>query len=184
MKKYIKKNTLATLTLCFISMKLLGQLEVKIQPLIFLPPIKSLNIALEYGIKPRLGLEIEYQRIEGKNLLNPQFGLQAQAFYVSVKRYMQPNSTLSKFYIGGYSHYIETVASTSINSTAFAFGIPSGYKALLLKNHFILETCLNMGKRFSYKNGKPVTDKDFSSGELKFFYYWDISLRILVGYRF
>jgi hypothetical protein len=62
-----------------------------------------------------------------------------------------------------------------------AFGGTGGLKSVFLNNHFVFDAGLNLGKRFTYENGELIKG---TTPINKFFYVWDISLRLLVGYRF
>jgi hypothetical protein len=69
----MKKNLLWAMLLCLNSIDLMAQLEIKTQPLITFLPFKSPNITLEYGFKPRLGVEISYQYVGGRSVFNKNF---------------------------------------------------------------------------------------------------------------
>ena len=180
----MKKNILWAIFLCLNTVNLMAQLELKTQPLITFLPFKSPNVTLEYGFKPRLGVEIGYQYAGGRSVFNKNSESRAKAFNISVKRYIKEDAILSNIYLGGYFGFFKGNIGQLNDITMYAIGLTSGYKKLFFNNHFVVEPSLNLGKRFSYKNGQPLTGKDFDSNQIKFFYYWDINLRILVGYRF
>ena len=180
----MKKNILWAIFLCLNTVNLMAQLEIKTQPLITFLPLKSPNIALEYGIKPYLGIEIGYRYVGGRSVFNKNSESRANTFNISIKRYVKDDVVLSNMYLGGYSSFFKGNIAQLNNMTMYAVGLTGGYKKLFFNNHFVLEPSLNLGKRFSYKNGQPLRDKDFDSNQIKFFYYWDINLRILIGYRF
>jgi hypothetical protein len=97
---------------------------------------------------------------------------------------LKEDVVLSNIYLGGYSSFFKGNIAQSNDITMYAIGLTSGYKKLFFNNHLILEPSLNLGKRFSYKNGQKITDKDFDGNQIKFFYDWDVNFRLLVGYRF
>lgn len=177
----MKNLFLYLLAFCLSSMSAYAQIEIKTQPLSL--AAKTATIGLEYGLKPRLGLEVEYSYVFSSKQFNIPNGLKANAYFLSLKHYLNAEATLSKLYVGGYSSFFNTTSLTNAY-TSFSLGATGGYKGLVFNDHLVLESGLNLGKRFSYKNGKLMTDQDFGRGQIRFFYEWDISLRLLVGYRF
>jgi hypothetical protein len=179
----MKKVAYTMAFFCFTSLKLMGQLELKTQPFVTFLPFRSPNISVEYGFQSRLGVELAYQRLGGKSVFNTSFQARASAYYVSVKRYLDKDASLDGFYVGGYVSHIKGIVSTT-NYSMFSLGVASGYKKLFLNDHLVLEPNINVGKRYSFKNSKAVNDTDLGNNQIKFFYYWDINLRLQVGYRF
>jgi hypothetical protein len=108
------------------------------------------------------------------------------AGFIALKHYFLNDKqvALSNFYVGGYGYHLagESKLNTKVTSlTMSSFGITSGYKWLFF-NHLALEPGLNLGKRFVYEDHQLA--KPTSPSTTKFFYNWDVSLRLLVGYRF
>jgi hypothetical protein len=170
----------------FVCNTVFSQIEIKTAPLMWFT--KTGNIGLEYGIKPNLGIEVEYQRIQnGKTIQSTSLSTIANGSLGALKYYFSKNSEapLSQFYAGGYASYlkgqskINNVKNTSVSM--YSFGATTGYKGLLASNHLVLEAGLNLGKRFLYEGDELAKP---STGITKFFYNWDISLRLLIGYRF
>ena len=158
-----------------------AQIEIKTQPLILVA--KTASIGLEYGIKPRLGVEVEYQRFQ--NNTKTLYSSTANAGFIALKHYFLNNKevALSNLYVGGYVYYMAGELKKNTRTTPrtmYSFGVTGGYKALLF-NHLVLESGLNLGKRFVYEGDELAVA---TTSTAKFFYAWDVSLRLLVGYRF
>ena len=158
-----------------------AQIDIKTQPLILVR--KTASIGLEYGLKPRLGLEVEYQRFQ--NNTTTLFASNANAGFIALKYYFlnAKKVALSNLYIGGYTYYMAGELQRNTKTTPltmYSFGTTSGYKSIFFK-HLVLESGLNLGKRFVYENREIAKT---TTPTAKFFYAWDISLRLLVGYRF
>ncbi len=184
----MKKTFFYACLFIVMSIKADAQIEIKIQPLAIIA--KSVSIGMEYGLKPHFGVELEYQ-YASKLTGTLQSQYKANALWLGAKKYFNKDILLSKFYAGGYSSYMKgqfAYTSSSVKHieqlSMFSLGATGGYKAVKMKNHLILEVGLNLGKRFSYINGRLIDDTYFDKEQIKFFYYWDISLRLLVGYRF
>jgi hypothetical protein len=87
-----------------LSGKLYAQFELKTSPQLWL--VKTVNISLEYGINPNIGIEAEYQRL--LNNTRSIFASTANGGYLALKYYFVKNkkTALSNFYTGGYTTYM------------------------------------------------------------------------------
>jgi hypothetical protein len=164
---------------------LFSQIELKTAPRFWFNNT-GWTLGIEYGIKPKLGVELEYQRYRYSRLsaISSNTALFNGGF-VALKHYFNKNveRPISKFYIGGYAFYIagEMKDNAYITShTIYSFGATTGYKGLLIKQHLVLEACVNLGKRFTYQDNKLVK----SSTSVKYFFNEWMSTRLLIGYRF
>lgn len=179
------KQRIVTLFLIFFyTLRLFSQIEVKTSPLLWISRTGTLGI--EYGIKPNLGIEAEYQHFQASSTGLLTTNANANGGLIALKHYFlnKKETPLANLYVGGYTFYM--AGDTKINNrtstlTMYSFGAIGGYKGLLFKNHLVLESGLYFGKRFVYKNGEIATaNTDLD----RFFYNWDVFLRLLVGYRF
>jgi Protein of unknown function (DUF3575) len=164
---------------------LFAQIDVKTAPILWFTNTVALGI--EYGIKPNLGLEVEYQRSQNNRIIGiTSISGVLNGGFVALKHYFNKNEEkpLSQFYTGGYAYYMagESQLNSKITShTIYSFGVTTGYKGLLVKKHLILEGAVNLGKRSIYENNELAKP---STPVAEFFYEWDISTRLLIGYRF
>jgi hypothetical protein len=172
--------------ICFMCNSIFAQIEIKTAPLMWVA--KAGSIGVEYGIKPNLGIEAEYQRMQnGRTIQSSTLSIVSKGGFGAVKYYFTKNeeTPLSKLYVGGYGTYLYGQSTTnnikSRDITMYSFGATGGYKGLLVRNHLLLEGGLNFGKRFAYENGELAVA---ATPVGKFFNNWDVSLRLLVGYRF
>ena len=163
------------------TMSAYAQIEIKTQPI--LVAVKTASLGLEYGLKPHLGVEVEYQRFQNnsKNI----FAYTAHVGFIGLKYYFinDKDVALSNFYAGGYTSYMKGDSKKNTQTTPltmYSFGGIGGYKGIFF-NHLVLESGLNLGKRFIYEGDELAVA---TTPTAKFFYAWDVSLRLLVGYRF
>ena len=181
----MKKLKLIFTVICTaFSITLFSQIELKTSPLSLIT--KTVTIGVEYGVKPNLGIEAEFQHFQASSKGVLLTNANANGGLIALKHYFldKQETRLSNLYVGGYTFYM--TGDTKINNrtstlTMYSFGATGGYKGILFKNHLVLESGLYFGKRFIYKNGEIATaDTNLE----RFFYNWDVSLRVLVGYRF
>ena len=163
-----------------------GQFEIKTSPFYLIFRIVDVNV--EYGLKPTLGIEAAYQF--GKNTWSE--NTRNEMVFGALKHYfIKKKPALSRVYLGAYSSYgtfdYQSPRSFSFLADRFSFfsiGATGGLKTLIGNDHVVLEAGLNIGKRTPYHNGKPMQSSDFSTSQARFFAFCDVGLRLMVGYRF
>ncbi|MBK9271719.1 MAG: DUF3575 domain-containing protein [Saprospiraceae bacterium] len=158
-----------------------AQFEIKTNPILFSSRIP--NLGIECGVKPNLGVELEYL-VAGlfDKKLTDRFMMHGVS--ASLRHYFTKDIAMARLYLGVYSFYSkeENTSKYAYNEVikSFTFGLRSGYKLPLYK-HWMVEGGLQFGRRFMFEGDQllvPVTPTQ------EFFYKWDISVRFRICFRF
>jgi len=160
-----------------------SQVELKINPLTFF--FGSLDVSLEYGVKPNFGIDIAPSiNFDNKDLGGIEYKGSGFGAVINPRYYFNPSKGINKFYVGAYANFVSRQYKDNNDvvgwkNTRFALGPNIGYKTVS-KSGLLFDIGFGFGRSFYNEN---TSEEGLDISELSTVNS-DFIGKLAIGYRF